>query len=315
VSQDIAGGELFGSPQSSKVKTYMKQLSNKSKYIGVGVIVLLVIILFGNSGDKRQSQEKNNFSNTVATTSSSTKEVQVVIQKEPEKNIENKEIKSDTGYVKVLSVVDGDTIKVSIDGKTETLRLIGLDTPETVDPRKPVQCFGKEASNKAKELLTGKMVRLESDSTQGEIDKYKRLLRYVFIEDGTFYNKWMIQNGYAHEYTYNIPYKYQVEFKAAEKSAREQQLGLWNPSTCNGITTSEVKQIIEPQVVEQKVTETTKQEISGHMFYTSSHSSAKLYYCDTDPGWKSLSPNYLKSFSSDGALLKMYPSRTLHAPC
>lgn len=138
----------------------------------------------------------------------------------------------------VISVTDGDTIKVDINGKTETIRLIGIDTPETVDPRKPVQCFGVEASNKAKELLNGKKVKLEADSTQGERDKYDRLLRYVFMEDGTFYNKYMIAEGFAHEYTYDSnPYKYQAEFKEAEKQAREQNKGFWNSNTCNGDTT------------------------------------------------------------------------------
>lgn len=140
---------------------------------------------------------------------------------------------SNTLYA-VTHVVDGDTIDVNIDGQTERLRLIGMDTPETVDPRKPVQCFGKEASNKAKELLTDKKVYLEADSTQGERDKYGRLLRYVFMGDHESFEKYMIENGYAHEYTYNLPYKYQDEFKQAEKTAREQNKGLWSPSMCNG---------------------------------------------------------------------------------
>lgn len=132
----------------------------------------------------------------------------------------------------VSSVIDGDTIQVNIDGKKETIRLIGIDSPETVDPRKPVQCFGKEASEKAKSLLSGKSVRLESDPTQGERDKYQRLLRYVFLEDGTNFNKLMISEGYAHEYTYNIPYKYQSEFKQAQKEAEENNRGLWADNAC-----------------------------------------------------------------------------------
>lgn len=108
-----------------------------------------------------------------------------------------------------------------MDGTRETIRLIGIDTPETVDPRKPVQCFGGEASNKAKELLSGKKVRIEKDSTQGDRDKYGRLLTYIYREDGLFFNKYMIEQGYAYEYTYDTPYKYQAEFKEAEKYARE----------------------------------------------------------------------------------------------
>ncbi len=139
-------------------------------------------------------------------------------------------------FYPVTSVVDGDTIKIKIGDSVETLRLIGLDTPETVDPRKPVQCFGKIASAKAKELLTGTSVRLETDPTQGVRDKYGRFLAYVYLPDGLFYNKYMIEQGYAHEYTYDIPYRYQLEFKAAQKEAEAAQRGLWSPDTCNGVT-------------------------------------------------------------------------------
>ena len=135
---------------------------------------------------------------------------------------------------KVIKVVDGDTIDVDINGEISRLRLIGIDTPETVDPRKPVQCFGREASNKAKELLQGQFIFLESDETQGERDKYKRLLRYVFLPDGTNYGLFMISEGYAHEYTYSEPYKYQAEFKQAEIDARSGNKGLWSPETCSG---------------------------------------------------------------------------------
>src|SRR3989344_5272799 len=144
----------------------------------------------------------------------------------------------------VLKVIDGDTISIMKDGKAVTLRLIGLDTPETVDPRKPVQCFGKAASDKAKELLAGKTVRLEFDSSQGLLDKYGRTLAYVFLTDpstplgasGTSFNEYMISAGYGHEYTYNLPYKYQREFKAAEARAREEKKGLWADDTCAGDT-------------------------------------------------------------------------------
>ncbi len=139
----------------------------------------------------------------------------------------------------VQNVVDGDTIKILFASSTlTTIRLIGIDTPETVDPRKPVQCFGKEASAKAKELLLGKKVRIELDSTQGTKDKYGRTLAYVYREADAsakgelFFNKYMIEQGYAHEYTYDMPYKYQAEFKLAERSARESGLGLWAPGVC-----------------------------------------------------------------------------------
>src|SRR3989338_4991223 len=137
----------------------------------------------------------------------------------------------------VAKVIDGDTISIIKDGKAVTLRLSGLDTPETVDPRNPVQCFGKEASEKAKQILTGTSVRIEMDPSQGELDKYGRLLAYVYVPadvrpEGILVNEYMIAEGYGHEYTYNLPYKYQAEFKAAERKAREEKKGLWADGAC-----------------------------------------------------------------------------------
>ena len=133
---------------------------------------------------------------------------------------------------RVTKVVDGDTFAVDMDGANVTVRLIGLDTPETVDPRKPVQCFGKEASEKAKEILVGASVRLEFDDSQGTYDKYGRLLAYAHLPDGTLFNKYMIEGGYGHEYTYDLPYKYQADFKAAEVVARGEKKGLWAADSC-----------------------------------------------------------------------------------
>lgn len=136
----------------------------------------------------------------------------------------------------VVNVVDGDTLDVSINGKIERLRLIGINTPETVDPRRPVQCFGVQASNKAKEFLSGKSIALESDPTQGERDKYDRLLRYIHLSDGRNFNELMISEGYAYEYTYDLPYKYQQEFKQAEADARQSGRGLWAEGVCTDST-------------------------------------------------------------------------------
>jgi len=138
----------------------------------------------------------------------------------------------------VVKVVDGDTDDVLVDGKTVRLRLIGMDTPEVVDPRKPVQCFGRDASAEGHKLLDGQYVRLEYDSVTGKTDIYGRTLAYVFLLDGTFYNEFMIRNGYAHEYDYqNQKYTYRAEFQAAQKAAQSEQLGFWSPQTCGGNTT------------------------------------------------------------------------------
>lgn len=133
---------------------------------------------------------------------------------------------------KVIKVIDGDTIVVDLNGKDETIRIIGIDTPELVDPRKPVQCFAKEASDKAKSILTDQFVFLEADPTQDERDKYDRSLRYVFLKNSADYGKMMIEEGYAHEYTYQVPYKFQKEYKEAEKQAREAKRGLWADNAC-----------------------------------------------------------------------------------
>lgn len=137
----------------------------------------------------------------------------------------------------VVKIVDGDTIVVDIAGVNTTVRLIGLDTPETVDPRKTVQCFGAEASAEMKKILSNHYVRLELDPSQGEKDKYGRLLAYVFAPasvrpEGILLNRYMIAEGNGHEYTYNIPYRYQADFKAAEDEARTQKKGLWADGAC-----------------------------------------------------------------------------------
>jgi micrococcal nuclease len=134
----------------------------------------------------------------------------------------------------VTSVVDGDTMKIDVDGTIETLRLIGINTPETVDPRRPVQCFGKEASDKVKELLEGQKVRIEQDPTQDTRDRYGRILAYVYREDGLFLNKKMIEDGYAYEYTHDKPYMYQDSFKNAEAIAKTNERGLWAEGVCDG---------------------------------------------------------------------------------
>src|SRR5437764_6578928 len=117
----------------------------------------------------------------------------------------------------VADVVDGDTIKASVNGKTETIRLIGLDTPETKDPASPVQCYGPEATQRAHQLLDGKTVKVEQDSTQDTRDVYGRLLAYVWLPDDRMFEQVMISEGFGHEYTYNNrPYRYQPELKAAQ---------------------------------------------------------------------------------------------------
>lgn len=127
----------------------------------------------------------------------------------------------------VTKVVDGDTIQVN--GNT-TIRFIGIDTPETVDPRRPVGCFGKEASNKTKSLLTGKNVVLQKDIS--ETDKFGRDLRYIYLQldDGSFLfvNDYLVREGFAHAVSYPPDIKFQDIFRQAEKEARDAKKGLWD---------------------------------------------------------------------------------------
>lgn len=134
----------------------------------------------------------------------------------------------------VQRVIDGDTVDVVWRGDELRLRLIGMDTPETVDPRKPVQCFGQEASQYAHDLLDGQSVRLEFDESQGEVDKYGRTLVYIILPSGENFAQVMLRDGYAYEYTYSKPYKYQNIFKNAEQDARDSERGLWSSETCGG---------------------------------------------------------------------------------
>ncbi len=151
--------------------------------------------------------------------------------------ISTTEVKTSNQEVyEVKRVDDGDTIEIFRYGRKEKVRFIGIDTPETVDPRKVVQCFGKEASAKTKQLLTGKTVRIEFDPVVGERDKYDRLLAYVWLGNELI-NLALLREGYAHEYTYRSQiYKYQSDFKQAEAGARQSEAGLWSPQTCAGVT-------------------------------------------------------------------------------
>ena len=140
---------------------------------------------------------------------------------------------ADFTLYEVDKVVDGDTIRIFIDGKSTPVRIVGIDTPETVDPRRPVECMGKEASDRMKELISGKKVRLEVDASQSDRDKYDRLLRFVFLEDGTDVGLKMIEEGFAQSNNYgSTTHKYFEAYEQAEMLAESAGLGLWNRELC-----------------------------------------------------------------------------------
>jgi micrococcal nuclease len=135
----------------------------------------------------------------------------------------------------VVEVVDGDTIKVLIDGQEFTVRYIGIDTPETKDPNEPVQWMGPEASAANEELVGGKTVLLEKDVS--ETDQYGRLLRYVHVGD-TFVNEELVRQGFAQVSTYPPDVQYADLFTEAQQEAREAGRGLWSePPTPSPVPT------------------------------------------------------------------------------
>ncbi len=126
----------------------------------------------------------------------------------------------------VVRVVDGDTLVVQMSGHPEKVRLIGVDTPESVDPRRPVEAYGREAAAFTRRLADGKPVVLKPEAGTGDRDRYGRLLRYVFLPDGTLLNAEIIRQGFGHAYI-KFPFARMEEFRALERSARDRRIGLW----------------------------------------------------------------------------------------
>ena len=126
-----------------------------------------------------------------------------------------------TGPLLVSRVIDGDTIVVATVG---TVRLIGVDTPETVAPGEPVGCFGPEASAYTREVASGMMVTLDYDVDQ--FDRFGRTLAYIYLPDGTFLNAALVEQGYGRAYTV-FPFRYLEQFRTLEREAREARRGLW----------------------------------------------------------------------------------------
>ena len=272
--------------------------------------------------------------NTAATSSTSTKDTKDAKQKtsaaiktktETPQDPYTKTVKSEvrpvakehdnvtinTSLYKVVKVIDGDTVKLNMNGTVKKVRIIGINTPEINHPSKPVECMGTEAAAKARELLAGQTVRFETDPTQDTYDKYGRLLGYVFLPDGRNYGEIMIREGYAYEYTYSSPYKYQTLYKKAQRYAKDNKLGLWAGGACSDNTsTIENKEKPTPAL-------TTKAAVTSdrHKWYVSSYRTSKFYYCDTDDGWKGLSKKYLEVYDSEKALKDKYPDHTLHEAC
>lgn len=193
--------------------------SNWRKWLLVFVALLVGLIIYFTFFNRQDSNPEN--SNTRSTTTS-----------QPEQTT-SKAPQQRAAVYEVVRVIDGDTIEIKSDSGIQKVRMIGIDTPEKNHPSKPVECFAKEASDHLSQLISGKSVSVEADASQDTRDKYNRYLYYIFLNEQNI-NQQMISDGYAYEYTYNTPYKYQNDFKKAQISASEADKGLWSPSTCNG---------------------------------------------------------------------------------
>ena len=182
--------------------------ANKKQIIYVLAVVLAVLQLFFN---------KNNPLPKVAV-------VPTDVLAPTMTNVPNEKQK-----VKVVRVIDGDTVE--IEGNIK-VRYIGVNTPELRDPRKPIECFGQAASDENKRLVEGKEIYIQKDVS--ETDKFKRLLRYVWIGDPTvssaeaiFVNDYLVRQGFAQVSTYPLDVKYVSQFLEAQKEAQENKRGLW----------------------------------------------------------------------------------------
>ena len=282
----------------------MSFLSKKIVLSGMGVLALLFVVvgLFGDGTPEQDitptSAQKTDTTAAISETASKAsvteaiKESSSVEEPNAPENTETSEV-GDSQPVEqetttqapvvelysVIKVVDGDTLAIEMNGQTQTIRLIGIDTPETVHPSKPVECFGVEASSYAKEVLAGTQVSIETDTTQDTYDKYGRLLAYVILEDGTNFNKLMIEEGYGYEYTYSLPYKYQNEFKLAQQRAQANKRGLWADGVCGEETT--MVPVEESESTPPSIESTANYDCSSNTYNCSdfsTHSEAQNVY-------------------------------------
>ena len=185
----------------------------KKKIISISVSIFMLLILVGL--DRFEIIDIKDYIDIEETTTTKA-------NKDSNESLNVDEIK----LYEVVRVVDGDTFIVIFNGKDERVRLIGIDTPESVHPNEEKNTeFGEEVSKFSKQMLTGKQVGLEFDVQQR--DKYGRLLAYAYV-DGQMYNKMLLEKGYAKIATYPPNVKYVDDFTNIQKQARQNKVGLWS---------------------------------------------------------------------------------------
>lgn len=245
-------------------------ISKKLFLIGAGILILLIGIGIGSGTNQLQPSVQPAPLNVEKISPAPSVSSPVSFDTEETSSSPSIIDAPSSGLVKVIRVIDGDTVEIE---GGERVRYIGIDTPETVDPRKPVQCFGVEASRKNKELVDGKEVRLEKDVT--DTDKYGRLLRYVWIGE-TLINLELVKQGFAQSYSYPPDIKYQDDFVKAEREARDTKIGLWD--VCQEVDTSSVVTPVVPPPSSQTETNTTVAPPASCVIKGNINSSGEMIY-------------------------------------
>ncbi len=201
----------------------------KLKNITLGIILVLFTILFSNldiPSSKTTVTSNPNQRESVASIEFQINQINIIDQQDQDKDKAKSSPDIDIlslPAVAVTRIIDGDTIELSTG---EKLRYIGINTPETVAPNKPIECFGQEAKEYNQSLVLGKTVYLEKDLS--DTDRYGRLLRYVYLANGQMVNEILVSEGYAQASSYPPDIKYQSRFDAAQQQARSLAKGLWN---------------------------------------------------------------------------------------
>lgn len=197
--------------------------------IVAGVVVGLAIIGLVTKGDQPNQSAATDLSTSVSVSAQSAAET---MSASPALAATTTAESGPPAVYPVLSVVDGDTLHVLVNGQDEKVRLIGINAPETNE------CWGSNATTAASALLNGASVQLLADPTQADKDEYGRLLRYVMLPDGTDFGLKMINDGNAYEYTYDAPYQNQAQYQNLQAAAKANGNGLWSAGTCNGQRTT-----------------------------------------------------------------------------
>ncbi|QQS19488.1 thermonuclease family protein [Candidatus Saccharibacteria bacterium] len=141
------------------------------------------------------------------------------------------------GSYAVKQFVDGDTVLVDMNGTEEKIRFIGIDTPETHKENTPVQCYGPAAAAYTKNRIGTQRIRLVADSLTTNRDRYQRLLRYVYLVDGSNLNLELVQKGYA--FAYAFPFAKSQEFHSAMEQAQQAKTGLWGNCSPTQLSTGQ----------------------------------------------------------------------------